>query len=364
MDITKRILVSLIVGSSLTMAQNDENIISRTGSVTLQPEYQRWIVGGARSFTQTGTTLSMYLPVSRSASISMDAGSESYSGDLHSVGGLTDIQLTGSLYAESVNAIFSLGIGVPVGKNELTLLEFQTIALTSNWLFDLDHPGLGTGPTLEPAVSWLIPATEDLVFGVSASFQYKGKYKPLANVQDYDPGEEFDLSGGVDIDCSDNDNISTDVTFTAYGADKFAGRQIYRAGNSISVVAQYVHDIGDHELQLSAGYYGKRKSKTATLLGLVDEPQRIEPNRIDASASFLATFSRKFSTQCVAGLRSYDTTVAGFSDATIFGVSILPTYHVTSSVSLTAKLQLEFGTIKDGSSVSGFDGGLGIATTF
>ena len=354
----------LLFVSSLCLAQNDPNIISRTGSVSLQPEYQKWSFGNSRSFTQLGTTLSMYYPVSRSTSFTLDVGQEAYSGDVESVSGLTDIQLSGNQYIEDINAIFSLGLGMPIGKKELTPLQFSTIALTSNWLFDLEHPGLGAGPTIEPGVSWLIPATDDLVFGLSGSFQYKGKYKPLKGFPDYDPGDEFTLSCGVDIDISGQSNISADITFTGYGADKFSGQEIFQSGSTISGIARYELDLGENELQISAGYRSKGKSKTATSVGLVDEFGRIEPDRIDASVSYTAAFGRKFSSQFVVGLRAYDKTLAAFSKATLYGISALPTYHVTSSVSLTAKLQAEFGTVKNGNNVSGFEGRIGISATF
>jgi hypothetical protein len=358
-----RLLISLVVMTSFVHAQDEQYIISRTATAELRPLYQKWTVDG-RDLSQFGTVLTLYYPFTRETSVSLQAGQAAFSGDLGDVSGVTDIQLTGSHYLEDANVVLNLGIGVPVGKTELTNAEFSTVATYSTWLFNFQHPGLGYGLSINPAITWLIPLEEDIVFGLAGAYRYKGSYTPVAGIGDYDPGDEITVTGGVDFRITPAASISADLLFTAYGTDKLDNRDLFSSGPTILATVQYVQYFGRNQLQVMMGIRTRGKSQVASSVGLVDEPARIEPNRIDVLAGYTMQFSVRFSARFMAEAHVYDATASALSDARVFGIEAYPVYRLTRSVILTGRVGFRGGSIKDGKSVSSLAGGIGIATTF
>ncbi len=358
-----RLLVCLVVISSFAHAQEGQYIISRTATAELRPLYQKWTVDG-RDLSQFGTALTLYYPFSRETSVSLRAGQAAFSGDLGDVSGVTDIQLMGTHYLEDANVVLNLGIGVPVGKTELTTAEFSTVATYGAWLFDFQHPGLGHGLSINPAISWLIPVDEDIVFGLAGAYRYKGSYTPVAGIGNYDPGDEVTITGGVDFRVTPAASISADVLFTAYGKDKLDDRDLFSSGPTIHATLQYIQYFGRDQLQVLTGIRTRGKSQIASSAGLVDEPARIEPNRIDILAGYLWQFNVRFSARLLAEARVYDETASALSDARVFGIGVYPVYRLTRAISLTGRVGFQGGSIKDSKSVSSVAGGVGIATTF
>ena len=82
------LLLSLLFLSGGAFAQTDQNIISRQGSISIQPVYQSWSDKDAGySFSEFSTLLAAYIPLGRNASFTLGGEARLQAGTLpHSAG--------------------------------------------------------------------------------------------------------------------------------------------------------------------------------------------------------------------------------------------------------------------------------------
>ena len=359
-----QILLVLFSSFSCVLAQGDPYIISRQGSVVIQPLYQSWSMKDGVKFSEFGTTLSLYVPISRSMNVSLRGGQASSGGDVPKLSGITDMQVGFGYHWESINTIVSCGVNLPSGHKELTQEEFETSVLFSNSIFNLQQPSFGQGFSLNPGIAWVYSVNDGVVLGLAGSFQYKGKYRPRSGMDDYDPGDELLLTGGVDLRLSESSSLSSDVVYTTYGADKIGGEKVFASGNAVSANVQYKQYVKENELGVFLRYRTKAKGEIASASGLVPEPERIEPSRFEFLTHYKINFSSRFSARVLGEARFYEKTAAAFSGANIFGIGVVPVLSLPSGLSFPARVKFQIGTQKDAKNITGVEIGAGIGFTF
>jgi hypothetical protein len=354
-------LLVLFFLSAAAHSQNEQYIISRQTSVSITPVFQSWSGNGAGSkFSEFSTMLSAYTPLGRNASINLGGGWAASGGDPAKLSGLTDFQIGGNYYLESINTVFSLGINAPTGKKELPHDQFLTSILFSHPLFNMQVPVWGQGLNLNPGVSWVFPVNDNLVLGLAGAYQYRGKYKPLEGSGDYAPGGEISGSLGADYKLNEATSLSADLMVTVYGTDKYNGAEVFASGNSYWFNVQFRRFFRENELQVFAGYRSTSKGKTAGVGGLVAEAERLEPGRFEALGQFKQVFNPRFSLTYLAEIRVYENTPEAFSGSKVVGVGIGAAYSLPSGVFFPALVKLDFGNLKGGGSITGIDARIGI----
>ncbi|HXX63022.1 MAG TPA: hypothetical protein VEO56_04415 [Bacteroidota bacterium] len=359
------LLLSLLFLSAGALAQTDQNIISRQASISIQPVYQSWSDKDAGySFSEFSTLLAAYIPLGRNASFTLGGGGAASGGDVTQLSGLTDLQLGFSYYLESANIVFSLGINTPIGKKELTQNQFVTSVLFSDPLFNLAVPAFGQGLNLNPGIAWVAPLSDKLVLGLAAAYQYRGKYKPISGDPFYAPGDEFTGNIGLDLRASETQSFSTDFMFTKYGDDQFNDKKVFESGNSYWFNIQYKQYFRDNELDVFAGYRSISIGKIAGAGGLINAAERLEPGRFEFIPQFKQVFSQRFAMTYMAEVRIFEKTKAPLSGEKVFGVGVQPVISLANGVFFPGRLKVDFGSLKDNSSISGVDAGLGIGYSF
>jgi len=358
------ILLACTVLAGETRAQSDSYVVSRRGNVLLQPSYQTWSDGDNNSISQYGTSVSLYLPLTRAANFTLRAGHAITSGDLESLAGATDIQFGLGWFLERLNLMASLGVNLPTGKRELNPAQFVTSTAISNPILNFRYPILGQGLNINPGLAWVAPVSNATVLGLGGSFQYKGTYKPLAGGIEYDPGDEILVTGGVDVQLDGLSNISLDAVFTIYGKDKVDGKESYASGSTIAGNLQYLRSFGQNELRIFTRYRSKGKSEIGSPVGLVAESLKSEPNRWEALAEYKAVFSSAFSMGFSLDGKVYEETTSFLSGATLFGIGIGPVFSPTPAIRIPVRLRAQFGKTKEYTSTRQLEFSLGIATTF
>jgi len=342
----------------------DPYIISRQGSVVIQPLYQRWSIKDGLSFSEFGTSVSLYLPLSRSASVSLRGGQASSGGDVSSLSGMTDLQVGVGYHLEALNAIVSCGINIPSGKKELTDDEFVTSLIFSSPIFNFRYPSFGQGIGINPGIAWVFPVDEGVVMGLGGAYQYKGKYRPRTGIEDYKPGDEILLTGGVDLRLNEASSVSTDIVFTTYGTDKIGDEKVFASGTAVSANVQYKQYIKENELWLFLRYRSKAKSEVASATGLVPESERIEPNRFEFAAQYRIMFSSRFSARVLGDVRIFEETGSAFSGTKLFGIGAAPVFTLPSGLNFPARVKFQIGTVKGGQNITGFEIGAGVGYSF
>jgi hypothetical protein len=347
-------------------AQSDQYVVSRQGTVTLLPAYETWsVTDGGVKFSEFSTVLYAYVPAGRNMGVSLRGGGAASGGDPAKLTGLTDVQVAASYHVESINTLFSLGVNLPVGKREMDTSEFNTSVLLSQSLFDLQVPVFGQGFNVNPGAAWVFPASDNVVIGLAGAFTYRGPYKPLKGGGEYDPGDEFTASTGVDFRLSEAASLSTDFVATFYSADTYDGKTNYASGNAYWVNVQYKQNFRENELLVRTGLRTKSKGQIQGAGGLVDETERMEPGRFDVSAQFRQVFNNRFALGYMLEGRFFEKTPSAYSGTNVYGAGLTPTITLPSKLSFQLRLVFQYGTERGGgTNFTGFHAGLGIGYTF
>jgi len=356
------ILLSLL--ACVGFGQGDTYVISQQGFLSLFPLYQSWQVAGGIKFSETSGGLMLYTPLSREASVTLRGAGGSSNGDIAKLGGVGDAQIMFNYHAERANLIFSLGINLPSGKKKLTQEEFETSGILSAAIFHMQVPNFGMGFNVEPGVIWAIPVNDDVVVGIGATYRYKGKFQPLEEFGDYDPGDEILVTGGADIRLAEGTTMSADIVFTTYGRDKLDGAAVFTPGNKIAVNMQFRKQFHRSDLSLYGRYRSKGKSEFDIGGVLVPEDEKTDPDQVEVSGTYNMRLNDQVSLAILSEMRFHKETPAPFTGITLIGVGVAPTLKVSDNISVPARFKYLTGKTKDDKTLTGFEAGLGLRIDF
>ncbi|MFQ5570999.1 MAG: hypothetical protein ACE5G0_15070, partial [Rhodothermales bacterium] len=242
------------------------------------------------SISEFSIPLMLSIPVGDRFGLSLVANQASATGDsLESVSGVSDAQVGVSYYQRlgRSSLVVSLGVNLPSGKRELTVDEFETSIFLSQHFYNFRVPGFGQGFNISPGFVFAFPAGENVVLGVGASYQVKGGFKPQEGMtDDYDPGDELLVTGGLDYRIDRASNLSVDVTFTHYQSDALGDEEVYATGDKVTATAQWLHYIGPHRIQLVGRYRSQSKSTRPAVFGQAEAELRTLPTQFLARGSY------------------------------------------------------------------------------
>ncbi len=277
--------------------------------VTLFPTYQSWdlkfdaaAAGGVAQpdigFSEFSFPLAVNIPVGRSLGLGIRSSQANANSDqLASLNGIADTQLALSYFLQSTNLIFNVNVNLPTGKTELSADEFETTALIGHNVFGLIIPNFGQGTNLLASLTWVYAASENFVLGFGASYQLRGKFKPLADLpEDFDPGDEILLTAGFDTRFGSTTSLGTDIAFTLFGTDKLGNDNVFASGPRIVVSSQLRKHLGFDELRVFARFRTKAINEQALILGqpLIEEIDNTFGNQVEILAHYRHRFSQKF----------------------------------------------------------------------
>ncbi len=335
--------------------EHDLDIVSQRGTVRIMPLYQRWSLANA-SFSEASAVLSWYQPIGRTASISIrSAYGAAQSGDT-SLNGPTDVQLAGTYYIEDVDLVFNLGVGIPSGKRNLTFDEFLTSVWLANNVFRSQVARFGAGFNVSPSVVWAISASDEVVIGLGAMFQYRGKFSPLATFDSYDPGDEVSVTGGVDIKLDETSSIAADMVFTLFGKDNVGGLDVFSAGNKLLASVQFQKFFEMDAL----GIFFTFRTKAKPVIGF----GTLEPNQSEIVATYAAHFSKRVSTQFLLEGRFFQQTPAPRTGFNMIGVGVAPEFKLSETLSLPLRLKYLYASSKRDGKLNGVEVGLGVVVRY
>ncbi len=358
------LFLPLLMLNGEALAQADPYIISRQGYVRVLPLHQSWSVDGGVKFSETSIVTMAYAPLSRVAGLTLRAAGGGSGGDVTSLSGLSDVQASFNYHLEKANVVLGLRTSFPSGKKKLTQEEFETSGLFSNNIFHLQVPNFGTGFNVEPSAVWAVPVRDGFVLGLGASYQNRGKFQPLEEFGDYDPGDEVLVTGGLDVRLSEGTTLSADAVFSVYGKDKLDDDVVFAAGSKIVVYAQLHRDFGGNELALGVRYRSRGKSELQVGDNFVSEDEKVEPDQVELAGSYVMRVNDRFSVSILAEGRFSQETPASFSGIKLGGVGLAPVLTLSDNVSLPARLKYYTGSMKGGGTLTGFEAGIGMSVNF
>lgn len=363
----RNLVVSLTLVLAVTSAHAqlsmdfDQDVVSQRARLRVMPTYQGWTLDRS-SFSQASSVLTWYQPLSTEASLSLRSAYGAVSGDVTSLRGLTDVQVSGTYYLESADLVFNFGIGIPSGKKKLTFNEFLTSALLTSNTLRPRIPNFGTGLTLSPSIAWALPVSDELVVGLGALFLYRGEFSPLADTMRYDPGEEVSFTGGIDLQLGESASLSGDVIYSLYGTDKSSGTDLLTPGKKLLATVQFQQFFEADRLLFLLTFRTRAKAEFSNLLPLFTV--RTEPNQLELMGAYAAQFSKSFWVQFLLEGRFFQKNATPLSGFDLVGVGITPEFKLSETVSLPLQFKFVYGSSRGNGILRQLEAGLGVAISY
>lgn len=358
------ILCLVLFDVGAVIAQDESYGANRQGSLSFVPLYQQWSIREDIRFAEITTLVSLVVPAGREWTFSLRGLPASVSGDITRLSAYTDTRLGLTYRLEKPDIVLSLSLNLPTGKKELTQDEFETSMLLSNSVFNLQVPNFGQGLNIRPGLVYAVPLSDEVVLGLAASYQYRGSYKTLANYDNYDPGDEVALTGGLDVRLEEATTVSADIIVTTFGTDRLGSDEVLSPSPRVVANAQFSKAFGSDEFSLFAQFVLKGASRFSVGNLMVDEVDKIEPNRLDFRGRYFTPVSERLRTAVVVEVRMYESSEASLAGKYMVGLGIEPELIVSKSLTVPCVIKYHSGALKDGRTLSSVSGGIGLRLKF
>ncbi len=135
--------------------------------------------------------------------------------------GLSDIRLraTGRVLRDGL--IVTVGLNAPTGRTSLSLAEFSALRILSAPALGLGSAPVGSGPS--GTVGFVVPKSlGDWAMAVGASYEYRGRYQPIAALTAGSSSADFTPGGVVRVSMSADRTIGPNRLSVAMATDVFA----------------------------------------------------------------------------------------------------------------------------------------------
>lgn len=354
-----KVLLLPIIFSGLLSAQD---FYSNTNSLSLSfsPIYESWNIKDGSSFSEITNLFSAGYLAAKNTSLAFITRYASVNGDVSSLSGLSDSQISINQKLPDYSVILNGGLNIPSGTTKLSADEFSTSRIISQDLFTMRTPNFGQGLNLFLGGTWAYPVSDNLVVGAGLSYQIKSEYQPLADTSlKYQPSNEISLTGGIDYKLDKTTTITGDITGIFYGSDKVDGQKIFSSGNRIIFTGMYKRYFGYNLLSVILQYRNLAVDKLEGNYAII-ENEKYSPNQIYLGGSFSQRINSKIIIEYGVFGGFYEKTAAFFSGYNIFGVNLSPVFRIAPKFQLPVYLKFATGSASGKPSITKFVIGAGI----
>lgn len=328
--------------------------------LSITPVFQSWSLGEDTTMSEFTTLLSLSQPIGNSTIVTLRASAASTGGDPARLNGLNDMQIRATHSIEAARVVLSLGLNIPTGKTELTAGEFATSMLLSSPALSWSMPGFGQGFNAQPGAVWAIPFSENVAGGLGVAYHYKGAFTSIKGYEEFDPGDEIAITGGMDFQLAEATNLSADVLFTLYGNDKLGSVEVFKAGAKVVVSAQFNKALGRNELTILGRYRTRGKGEIGFAGSLVSADEASEPNQVDIFGQFTVFMNTQLKIRFGIEGKVQSETPTELSAAALFGARVAPEVSLSRTITANPWIRFQTGAVKGDRSISGIEGGVGL----
>lgn len=363
----------VLLSQSLIAADESPDIIAQQKQISIDGVFQSWSIGDSSKISEFSIPISIYYPINRRFSVGAFLSQASSSGEisgfsLQKLNGISDAQFSLNYQLEDQNILLSLSGGIPIGKKELSIGEFGTSVMLSQNEFNFQVPLFGQGFNLSPGFTWAKPLNEKTILGLGVSYQLKGGYLPIKGMtEDYKPGNEILLTGGLDYQLSEISALSFDLTMNFYGKDKFGSQEVYKSGTKVMAATQYKKYFG-YDLFWWFGRFRSRAKSDIYASPSVSESIKTQRDELESIGMYRKRLNPKTSLTYTLEARYFLKTDVIKGSAYQVGAGILPETRVSPKTRLQGRLKLFFGKENNiganGETIFGVEVGGGIEYAF
>jgi len=314
-----------------------------------QVSYQYWKAEDDQ-IQQFAVPLTFVMPVNDNLILNMTTGpafSNLATKDIYSLNGFSDTRLSGSYLFNNEKVLLTFGTNIPSGKSALNQEEFSVASVLASHALNFRAPILGQGPDFSTGVA-VVHEYADFVFGAGLGYLYRGQYQPFADYDyNYDPGNEFSFSGGVDYFIGRQNKLMFDISYTLFGNDNANGSKVFKSGNRLSIqaVAYFQREILSYIFSLRNRIQAKNYIGSGDL---VPERQNSNGNELDLMGLGLLTLDRTTTLRGLLEGRIYSDNAYGVGSATIGGLGAGVSKYLVSWLNVDAECRFYFGSLHAG----------------
>jgi len=361
MKIILKFIISFFVFITSILPQMN-NLKSSNFQLSIQTAYQNWNNVNNESLTQQSNLLSMSYKISRNTLLRLGGGLAASEVLYSKLNGISDFQLQLNQKIPKLNTSIDVGVNIPSGNESLTQSEFASTILLSRDIFNIKMPVLGQGTNIFLGATWAKDLSDYFILGFGASYQIRGKYKPLKLMEyDYQPSNEVLLTAGIDFRIDKTKTISGDVIGVFYGKDKVDVDEVFSAGNRFVYNLTYRQYFDSNIWRVNFRYRYSAADEFDNSLSIVTE--KVSPNHFIASTSFYHLLSELVALQYLLEGRFFEKTSMLYSGYNVYGVGLAVHLQISSLVQIPIITRYYLAS-NSGNNINGFEVGVGVNISF
>ncbi len=238
--------------------------------------------------------------------------------------GLGDLRLQISKALSDAHLLVSGGISAPTGEKKLPAADWAVVQQLSTDFLSFPSRQLGAGLGLNALVGGATMLGE-LRCGAGVSYQYAGKYTPVRDGGEYDPGDQVSVNAGVNGGDIGGMLWSTNAIFTTYADAKYGGAKAFKQGTELQFQVGFQHSKPESYSLSGAIRYVLRGRSTeyADSSGVVDNQLRRFGNEISGNISYSRMVGTNWSVEPALSLRVIGSTETGVNGSNVSGSNVL-----------------------------------------
>jgi len=345
------LLLLLVIGASEAQTTFFERQQSRWLAPSVSLQY--WNIE-EESIHQVAIPLTFVVPLSDKwqANLSTSPAFSRFGSDPGiSLDGLSDVRMSGSWLFGEDRFLATFGVNLPSGKHALKAEEFQVANILALHAFDFDVPILGQGLD---ATAGVVAAQRmgEWVLGVGVGYLMRGPFEPIENATaKYNPGDEVNVSVGIDKPLGRKNKLMMDANYTVYGTDTVSGSDVFQAGNRMMLQAMLYMPRTGLSWLFSARDRVRAKNKSGSGT-LIPERQNSNGNELELAARALLPLTSMATLHGTLEGRIYSNNAYDIGGAIIAGVGGGYDRKLSAHLVFNSDLRFYFGSLDYGEDVS------------
>lgn len=262
--------------------------------------YNHWSLedsSGTATLNQFVIPIFGFIPLEDNSEIRFSVSSISskleQSGTDYKLSGLGDIRIQFNKSLSDDQFLLSLGLNLPIGKKELDKHDEWPVMeyLAKDYLnLPVRRYGEGLGVNLLAGTATQVGVMQ---LGGSVSYNYNGPYtayetdggyETFWDSDDYNPGNMFSVSAGLDGPYK-NLNLSGRLSFSTYGTDKFDDKKIFKAGDQLTIQLGVTGDNESFGFRSNINYIIRGRSTRYDTTEVINSQLKIYGNEFGWNSS-------------------------------------------------------------------------------
>jgi hypothetical protein len=200
----------------------------------------------------------------------------------YGLSGMSDIRAQANRSFMDDMYLLSAGINFPTGKKKLDIDEEWSIIeyLSKDYLgFPISRLGEGFGFNLLAGAARMLG---EFKCGGSLMYQFNGSYTPYKDAPNYNPGDYFNLNGGVEWR-KNSTQFNADIIGTFYTPDRTDGRKSFRQSPQFDFRLSGLYDMKTLDLSGALRYLVRGRNARYDAAENVLERLKVYGNEFDLS---------------------------------------------------------------------------------